>query len=278
MFDSLIDRQPAQPWCEGGKIPWNDPAFSERMLREHLSQEHDQASRRAFLVQEHVAWLHGSILGERASRVLDLGCGPGLYSAALGSLGHSCLGIDFSPRSIDYAESIARQKGLPCEYQLADLTEVELPGDWEAVLMLFGELNTFPRAAAVDLLARAGRALVPGGKIVLELHSEELVRSFGDQPSTWSTSAEGLFADDPHLVLRECSWHEEACASVERYFVYTAAGESSVLAATTQAYSREGYESLLAEAGLEKLGEYPCLTGRDAAVQPGLFVLVAGPA
>lgn len=33
-----------EPWSEGEKIPWNEPAFSERMLKEHLSQNHDAAS------------------------------------------------------------------------------------------------------------------------------------------------------------------------------------------------------------------------------------------
>jgi len=40
----LINRKMPEPWAE--KIPWDDPAFSERMLKEHLSQEHDAASRR----------------------------------------------------------------------------------------------------------------------------------------------------------------------------------------------------------------------------------------
>ena len=44
----VIQRSPAPvPWAEGENIPWHDPAFSERMLTEHLSQAHDAASRRA---------------------------------------------------------------------------------------------------------------------------------------------------------------------------------------------------------------------------------------
>ena len=36
---SIIGRQlPPTPWVEGDNIPWQDPAFSERMLVEHLSQ------------------------------------------------------------------------------------------------------------------------------------------------------------------------------------------------------------------------------------------------
>ena len=41
----IIKRTPTpEPWVEGDKIPWNDPDFSERMLREHLTQDHDLAS------------------------------------------------------------------------------------------------------------------------------------------------------------------------------------------------------------------------------------------
>lgn len=36
------------------KIPWDDPAFSRRMRQEHLSQEHDRASRRQNIVNK--AW------------------------------------------------------------------------------------------------------------------------------------------------------------------------------------------------------------------------------
>ncbi len=41
-----VDREPnPAPWFEGDNISWDDPDFSERMLAEHLSQEHDLASR-----------------------------------------------------------------------------------------------------------------------------------------------------------------------------------------------------------------------------------------
>ena len=53
---------PPQPWVEGEKIPWHDPALSWRMLAEHLSQEHDAASRRLVVIERHVAWIHRTLL------------------------------------------------------------------------------------------------------------------------------------------------------------------------------------------------------------------------
>ncbi|MCG8589863.1 MAG: methyltransferase domain-containing protein [Proteobacteria bacterium] len=276
MIQSLLNRRPAEPWSHGGKIPWDDPAFSARMLREHLSQEHDRASRRAAIIDEQVAWIHGTLLGGREQRILDLGCGPGLYSSRLARLGHRCVGLDFSPASIEYARDVASREHLACDYALADLQQASLGGPHEAALLLFGELNTFPRLVARHLLRRLRAALAPGARVVLEVQSEAAVRSRGAEPATWSTPTSSVFSDRPHLLLRECSWHEAEAACVERYFVVAeGSDEPTILASTTQAYSAEAYRELLSESGLVERERYPCLTGRSKPVDPGLFVIVA---
>ena len=104
LLDLVHRTQDPKPWAEGEKIPWDDPQFSARMLNEHLSQTHDAASRRADIIDQQVAWIHHHILGDNPARILDLGCGPGLYASRLAERGHRCVGIDFSPASIDYAK------------------------------------------------------------------------------------------------------------------------------------------------------------------------------
>ena len=32
--------QPPAPWRDGANLPWDDPAFSERMLAQHLDPSH----------------------------------------------------------------------------------------------------------------------------------------------------------------------------------------------------------------------------------------------
>ena len=46
LADIVSRKTPPIAWAEGENIPWDDPAFSERMLAEHLSQKHNLASRR----------------------------------------------------------------------------------------------------------------------------------------------------------------------------------------------------------------------------------------
>src|SRR4051812_49116653 len=121
-LDDLIRRgKPPIPWQEGDNIPWNEPGFSVRMLTEHLTQDHDRASRRSHIIDQQVGWIHEMLLQQRPSAILDLGCGPVLYSNGLAALGHRCVGIDYSPASITYAQEQARQLQLSAIYHLNDM-------------------------------------------------------------------------------------------------------------------------------------------------------------
>jgi hypothetical protein len=59
----------------GARLPWGDPAFSARMLAEHLDQRHDLASRRTAVIDAQAQWL--AALVAPGGRLRDLGCGPG---------------------------------------------------------------------------------------------------------------------------------------------------------------------------------------------------------
>jgi len=49
-------------WQGCYKIPWHEEDFSRRMLREHLTQEHDLASRRAQWIEAQVGFINERIL------------------------------------------------------------------------------------------------------------------------------------------------------------------------------------------------------------------------
>ena len=258
------------------RIPWDDPDFSTRMLREHLAQVHDRASRRFEIIDRQVAWIHGSVLQGKPGRILDLGCGPGLYTSRLARLGHHCVGVDFSPASIAHAEAEARDAGLACTYQLADLRSVDFERDFEhgfdAALLLFGEVNTFAPAELESLLGRVRGAVRDEGKLVLEPQSSEAVQATGEEPPVWTAQGAGLFSDAPHLTLRESAWHPEQSATTERYFVYGAAGTPRVYAQSTRAYSDAELEALLTTAGFAIIGHYESIGDESEA---DLFGLVA---
>jgi SAM-dependent methyltransferase len=264
------------PWAEGEKIPWNEPGFSQRMLREHLSQEHDWASRRAATIERHVDWIHRQVLNSRPSRILDLGCGPGLYASRLAQLGHECTGVDFSPASIEYASEYAEKEHLRCSYQLEDVRKADFGSGQDLVMFIFGELNVFKQQDAMQILQKAHAALLPGGALLLEVHTFDIVHQIGLQPRSWYSSESGLFSDQPHFYLQENFWEEDRSAATQRYFILDAqTGRVTRYASSMQAYTQDQYLNRLKECGFQKVEFYPSLMGESDPSQPDLFVILA---
>lgn len=273
----VVLRQPIpEPWGEGEKIPWDDPDFSERMLREHLSQAHDAASRRFETIDKHVDWIHHTLLSGSPTRILDLGCGPGLYTSRLARLGHQCLGIDFSPASIAYARECAEKEQLRCTYIEQDIRLAEYGSGHGVVMLIYGEFNVFRPTDARLILGKANRALTSDGLLLLEPHTFSAVRRTGERSVWWYASPGGLFSDQPHIILHEAFWNSDVAASTERYFIIDAlTGEVTRHAASMQAYADQECESLLTACGFGRVEFHPSLTGEVDESQSDFVAIVA---
>jgi len=221
--DIIGRRVPPEPWAEGENIPWSDPAFSARMLAEHLSQEHDAASRRFETIDEQVEWVHNELLSGKATKVLDLCCGPGLYASRLARLGHECVGIDYSPAAIDYAEAEARKEGPAVTYLRRDVRAGDYGDGFGLALLIYGEFNTLRPADGRVVLENVYRALAAGGIFLLEVHPREMMKLIGTGASTWRTEEAGLFSDRPYVRLDEHFWDEAGGTTTTRYYIIDAA-------------------------------------------------------
>ncbi len=272
----IIHRQPRPiPWEEGDNIPWNEPGFSERMLKWHLTQDSDAASRRFVVIDRQVAWIHQTVLGSQASRILDLGCGPGLYTSRFAQRGHTCVGVDWSPASIRYARNTASQQGSTCTYIEGDVRQAAFGQGFDLAMFIYGEFNVFKPGDAGLILDKAHLALLPGGKILLEAHTPEAIQRIG-QGSNWYASTGGLFSPKPHLVLEEGCWDPESRAATRRHIIIDA--ESSGVAsyaASYQAYSREEYQDLLVSHGFQSVSFIPSLTGEASEADSDFIVIRA---
>jgi SAM-dependent methyltransferase len=271
----LLRREPPNPWSHGGKIPWGEPAFSARMLREHLSQEHELASRRSGKIDALVTWLNREVLPSHAA-ILDLGCGPGFYTSRLARLGHTCVGIDFSPASIEYARSEVGAESLDCTYRLEDIREADLGSGFDAVLLLYAEFNTFRRHEMKKLLGRIREALHPGGYLVLEMHTVDQVRALGSAAPSWYVAERGLFSDGPHLCLIDRAWDECDHVSAERFTVFHEhSGLLETYVCTTQAYTDLECDALLESAGFTSLRRQTSPADAEAKAGTGLMMITA---
>ncbi|WP_347253634.1 class I SAM-dependent methyltransferase [Leminorella grimontii] len=272
-LSKLIHRKiPLTADVGSGKIPWNEPEFSARMLNNHLSQEHDWASRRGELIERHVEWIAQRLA--KKARILDLGCGPGLYLQMLARKGYQCSGVDFSPAAIDYAQKRAKEETLAIDYCCEDVRTFSPVGNYDFIMMTFGELNVFSRDDATRLVNGAASWLAPNGQMLIEVHSWEEVRRQGLRPSTWETLSTGLFSEHPHLLLTESAWDEQKAVASTAWWTIDACAETSFFTSHMQAWRNDEYLEMLKSAGLEDIfqlkdTEWPV----GQAFDNGLFVL-----
>ena len=155
-------------------------------------------------------------------------------------------------------------------------------GEFDLVMMVWGRLNVFRRAAAAGILANAADALAPGGALLLETQPHDCVKATGARPPAWRTCEAGLFSDRPHVVLEEHFWDEAAPAATSRFYVIDVAdvadGAVSRYALSNAAYTDLQYQALLAEAGFTDVRLDPSSMGVYAEddEQQLLLTVVAG--
>lgn len=233
------------------KIPWNDADFSQRMLENHLSQEHDWASRKLAVIERQVDWLCSQLAP--GAKVLDLGCGPGFYTQLLAKRGFCCTGVDFSPASIAYAQQQAQAAGLDIDYQLLDVRSYRPPKKFDFIMMTFGELNVFSAADTKSLLKDCANWLTPNGKLLVEVHSFDEVKRQGQAKPSGQRHSQGLFLDAPHLLLTEHAWDEALQTSSTLFWVIEENGKVTRFGSRMQAWQDGEYLQLLNECGFNKI-------------------------
>jgi len=254
---------PPHLWQNGGNLPWNDPDFSARMLREHLDETHGAATRQAAERAAQLDWLRERLELRPGSRVLDLTRGPGIYAEALAHFRADVTGVDFSPASIAHARQLAAGEGVSerCRFIEADVRDYEPePGACDAVLFLYGQLAVFPREDAAALLGKAATALRPGGRLVVELLDPARVDK--KDSSWWFTDDTGLWGGRPFLHLGERRWNVAEQASVERYYIlHLESGAMDEIVLCDQTYEAEEMAGMMRAAGFSGVESFAAWAG-----------------
>ena len=250
-------------WHGAYKIPWNDPDFSRRMLVEHLTQDHDMASRCVKWIDKQVTWIHDKLLDEQPASILDLGCGPGFYLHRLVMRGHRCNGIDFGPASIEYARQHNPDESR-CKFVLGDIRQVEFDGPYDLTMILFGELNVFSPTEALSILRKVQTSLTSQGILILETQTPEAIERVGRSEPSGQQSESGLFLNSPHHCRTESQWLSEQQIAIQTFYITEASsGQTQEFRSTSKAWSDLNMIQLLTNAGFHKMArcdKWPCNT------------------
>ncbi len=174
---------------------WNDPHISKGMLAAHLNPNIDAASRKPESIERSVEWICSLLpLG---TRLLDIGCGPGLYTKRLSERGLCVTGLDFSERSIAYA----KEHDAKSQYVMQDYLEMEFENLYDMVTLIWCDYGALIPEDRYNLLDRVYRALKPDGIFLLDVFTPQW--NLGCKENTsWEVCARGGFwSPNPHICL-----------------------------------------------------------------------------
>jgi SAM-dependent methyltransferase len=158
------------------------------------------------------AWLDAIEKRSARGRILDVGCGIGLFLSAARARGWDARGVEPAPWPARYAREEA---GLPVE--TATLEQASLPGESVDVVTLWSTLEHL--CDPVSLLREAARVLRPGGALWAAVPNTRSLAAFLRGPR------EANLAKPEHLLhfteptLRRLLTDRAGLADVERVYV-----------------------------------------------------------
>jgi SAM-dependent methyltransferase len=261
LLSGLAERPPL--FEPGEPLFWNDPHISAQMLAAHLDPNTEAASRPPTVIDHTVEWLTARLGLRQGDHLLDLGCGPGLYSTRFAERGLEVTGVDYSRRSLDYAQARAREKGLPIEYVYEDYVTMDaarFAGRFKAAVLIYGDICVLNDEARDRVLANVRTILVPGGLFAFDVTTPVHRDRYGPSRD-WSAHMGGFWKPGPYLELEQLFDYPEAQVYLRRSLVIEENGDVSDYRIWTHLYTAETMEPVLRRAGFELLEVWGDLTG-----------------
>lgn len=236
---------------------WIDPHIASQMLLAHLDPTTEAASYPPDQIEATIAWLTQQLGVTAGMRLLDLGCGPGLYTRRWAAQGLQVTGVDFSQVSLLHA----CQHDPHSTYYCQNYLELALDETFDVVTLISRDFCALTPAQSEQLLDVVRRHLKGGGAFVLDVTTRYQHIS-GSSTQAWSAYPDGGFwSADPHLLLMHHYERPDVEAVLDQYIIVYPDGRVQAHHNWLHYYSAESITAVLEGHGFRVEGLYSDLRG-----------------
>ncbi|MEX0762088.1 MAG: class I SAM-dependent methyltransferase [Dehalococcoidia bacterium] len=183
--------------------------------------------------------------------VLEPMCGSGRFLIPLLELGIDIDGVDASPEMLDSCRERCRQRGLEPVLYEQFLHDMSLPRQYGFVFMPSGSFGLVPAAQVSQSLKRLYDAMLPGGRLVMEIDTPRAQsKSPGRWVGWWVTRPDGakVVASFLHRAYDADLQVEQSLGRYE-LFVNGQLERTELEEYTLQYYERPQFQRILESAG-----------------------------
>ncbi|MGM0437785.1 MAG: class I SAM-dependent methyltransferase [Bacillota bacterium] len=253
---------------------WDDEHISKKMLEAHLNPDWDAASRKFSTMDASVKWLDEDLFSNKDIKILDLGCGPGLYASRLAKQGYSVTGIDFSQHSINHARKKAKEDELDIEYIYQDYLTIDFESEFDVIMLIFCDFGALTNSERDILLKKIYKALKPGGLFIFDVFTDKN-RDESDLGRSWEITKDGFWNKKPYLALTKTFLYSEADTFLDQTIVMTEDEEINIYRLFNHFYTKSTVSKVLDEFGFGEYDYYSDVTGEEYSEDSETLAVVA---
>ena len=203
------------------------------------------------------------------ARILDMPCGTGRHLLELARRGFTVTGMDRTKPFLAEARRIADDEGLGIRLIESDMRCLAHEKSFDLILNLYTSFGYFVDPADdLTVLRRMHAALAPGGRLVMETMSKEiLARIF--QERDWREDADGSLWLEERSIRSGWDWADL------RWIIISADGARREARFGHRLYSASELVGVLRQAGFAGVATHGDLTGRPYDQEATRLVAVA---
>jgi SAM-dependent methyltransferase len=201
---------------------WTDEHISSRMLAHHLDGASDISSRRTTFIDRSAAWMSARFDLGPGKKVLDLGCGPGLYTTRLARSGAAVTGIDVSERSIRYARGLTESLGLSVEYLCGSYLDLRPHACFDLAIMITCDFCALSPEQRGRLCRMVRACLEPDGAFVFDVYSLSEFERRSERSMYAVNLLDGFWSPRPYFGFLNTFKYEAERAVLDRYTIVEA--------------------------------------------------------
>ena len=276
MFEELekINERPEPFQFYTASDLWTDEHTSEQMFSYHLNKDIDISSRNAEFINRSVEWIVSRFNVTAGTKIADFGCGPGLYAIKLAQKQADITGIDFSTRSIQYAQQVAIKKGLSIHYVNQNYLEFETDDRFYLILMIMCDFCALSPTQRNKMLRKFHTILEPKGLVLLDVYSVNAFEEKEEIARYETNILNGFWSPNKYYGFLNTFKYEREKAVLDKYTIIES-DRTRTIYNWLQYFSPEALENEFVECGFKIENLYSDVTGTPYDMQSNEFAVVA---